>query len=92
MNEPIKKGDRCEVVWGAEGAKSPNRGLIVIVLAAQGEHSFYGPIWLCEGDAERAMEGTRNVPLGQAHFAQSWLKKLPPEAPKAKTVDKEITA
>ena len=62
MNEPIKAGDHCEVVWGAEGAKSPNIGLRVVVLAAQGEHSFYGPIWLCEGDAVRYMDGRRNVP------------------------------
>lgn len=30
MNEPIKAGDRAEVVWGLQGEKSPNIGLDVV--------------------------------------------------------------
>lgn len=97
--EPIQAGDRCEVVWGLLGAQSPNIGLIVIARQYIGDHSQHGRIWRCEAEyAERAQDGfdvPGRMPLqGAADFAQSWLKKLPPEAapPKAQTIDKEVTA
>lgn len=92
MTEPIKKGDLAEVIDGALGAASPNIGLRVVVIAQQGEHSKFGVMWLCEGDAELAQIGTRNVGAGQAHYAQSWLKKIPPPAAPALNLDKELQA
>lgn len=92
MNEPIKAGDRAEVVWGLQGEKSPNIGLIVKVLQFVGDHSQHGRVWRCEAEyAERGQQG-KNVPPGQADFAQSWLKKLPPEAPPLKAVVEEENA
>lgn len=94
MNEPIKAGDRCEVVDGLNGKDSPNIGLIVKVLQVQGEHSKFGRIWRCEAEyAVRGQEG-KNVPGGQADFAQSWLRKLPPDAapPQAVNTEREVTA
>lgn len=94
MSGPIESGDRCEVVWGLLGAQSPNIGLIVIVRTYVGDHSVHGRIWRCEAEfAERGQPG-RDVPGGMADFAQSWLKKLPPdpakgkEAPRVRELDK----
>jgi hypothetical protein len=93
-NEPIHAGDRCEVIDGLLGKDSPNIGLVVVVISYVGDHSKYGRIWRCEAEyAERGQPG-KNVPDGQADFAQSWLRKLPPDAapPQATTTDKEVTA
>lgn len=80
MEQPVSAGCRAEVVDGLKGRASPNLGLIVKVLSRCGEHSKHGPIWLCEAEyVERALDGTRNPPPGTAHFAQSWLKRLPPD-------------
>ena len=85
MNEPIKAGDRCQVIWGLQGEKSPNIGLIVIVRAYVGDHGRLGRMWRCE--AEYAEIGHRGAvstcPPGHADFAQSWLRKLPPTEPHA---------
>ncbi|HEV2606878.1 MAG TPA: hypothetical protein VGT79_02740 [Xanthomonadaceae bacterium] len=91
MNEPIKQGDLCEVIDGALGAASPNIGLRVVVIQRDGEHSKFGPMWLCEGDAELAQPGTRDVPLGRAHYAQAWLKKVPKAPLPAKVQQMETT-
>ena len=81
MNSPIKAGDLCKVVSGLEGAQSPNIGLVVSVLARQGEHTLHGPIWICQAEyAVLGQPGTRDVSGGRAHFAQSWLKKIEPPA------------
>lgn len=81
MSEPIKAGDRAEVIDGLQGKDSPNLGLIVKVRSLAGEHSKFGRIWRCEAEyAERGQLGV-NVPGGLADFAQSWLRKLPPDAP-----------
>ena len=95
MNEPIQAGDRCRVVDGLKGKDSPNLGLIVVVRSFAGEHSKLGRIWRCEAEyAERGQVGTDKVPGGTADFAQSWLKKLPPDAaPKSENaVTREVTA
>jgi hypothetical protein len=92
-NEPIKAGDRCEVIDGMLGKDSPNLGLIVIVLSYVGDHSKFGRIWRCE--AEYAVLGqVGEAPPGTADFAQSWLRKLPPDptTPEAEKVDKGVTA
>lgn len=92
MSEPIKAGDRCEVVWGLQGAASPNIGLVVIPRSFVGEHSQHGRIWRCEAEyAERGQAGTDKVPGGHADFAQSWLKKLPPDPTKLPTKELELT-
>lgn len=91
MSEPIKVGDRCEVIWGLQGAASPNIGLVVIPRSCVGEHSQHGRIWRCEAEyAERGQDGV-NVPPGFADFAQSWLKKLPPDPTKAPQKELELT-
>lgn len=80
MNEPIKTGDQCEVIGGLGRVKSPNIGLRVTVVSFQGEHSQHGRIWRCSGDGVQQLTdaGTYAV-TGWADFAQSWLKKLPPD-------------
>jgi hypothetical protein len=90
MTEPIKAGDLAEVVWGLQGEKSPNLGLIVKVVALAGEHSFYGRIWRC--DAEYATRGQPGVevPGGMTDFAQSWLRKIDPPAGPEVTRTKEV--
>ena len=54
MTEPIKSGDRAEVIDGYYGKDSHNIGLIVEVGTCQGEHSKFGRIWRCQAEyAER---------------------------------------
>lgn len=94
MNEPIKAGDRCEVVDGLMGKASPNIGLIVVVRQYVGDHSKFGRVWRCEAEyAERGQIG-RGVPPDMADFAQSWLRKLPPDPTPDQSVktDQSITA
>lgn len=80
MNEPIKSGDRCEVIAGALGMQGPNVGKTVTVRALRGEHSQFGRIWQCEGLGLITEYGATGT---VADFAQSWLRKLPPTAPHA---------
>jgi hypothetical protein len=89
VSEPIKAGDLAKVVSGLHGDKSPNIGLIVKVVAFAGEHTKLGRIWTC--DAEYAIRGQEghNRREGLADFAQSWLKKIDPEAGKTNTETKE---
>jgi len=75
MNEPIKSGDRCEVIAGALGSKGPNVGKQVTVGEVRGEHSEHGRIWRCYGERLVTEFGALGT---QADFAQSWLRKLPP--------------
>ena len=81
MNDPIKSGDRCEVIAGALGDKGPNVGKRVTVGSLRGEHSEFGRIWRCHGEGLVTEFGA----LGnEADFAQAWLRKLPPsEVPPA---------
>lgn len=80
MHNPIKANDRCEVVDGLLGKNSPNLGLIVRVKSYVGDHSQLGRIWRCEAEYAILGQEGKNVPTGQADFAQSWLKKIePPE-------------
>lgn len=89
MNEPIKSGDRAEVISGMYGKDSPNIGLIVLVCTCEGEHSKFGRIWRCKAEyAERGQRGIK-TPDGYADFAQSWLRKLPPDAVPPKAVVRE---
>jgi hypothetical protein len=89
MNEPIKSGDRCEVIAGALGSEGPNVGKLVTVGELRGEHSEHGRIWRCHGQGLVTEFGA----LGnQADFAQSWLRKLPPaEVPPAVQEREEVT-
>jgi len=90
---PISAGCRAEVVGGVLGRESPNLGLIVRVLSKRGEHSVYGPIWRCEAEYAELAQAGRNVPPGHADFAQSWLRRLPPDTtpPVAAQRTKETT-
>lgn len=90
MNEPIGAGDRCEVIDGLKGKDSPNLGLVVRALAYIGDHSKLGRMWRCEAEyASIGHQGANTTcPPGQADFAQTWLRKLPP--PEPKTVKDEI--
>jgi hypothetical protein len=81
MNEPIKSGDRCQVIAGALGNTGPNIGKQVTVGELRGEHSEHGRIWRCHGEGLVTEFGALGT---QADFAQSWLRKLPPsEVPPA---------
>lgn len=75
MREPIKSGDRCEVIAGALGIEGPNIGKIVRVGSVRGEHSQFGRIWRCKGTGLTTEYGATG---DQCDFAQSWLRKLPP--------------
>jgi hypothetical protein len=76
MNEPIKSGDRCLVIAGALGNEGPNIGKQVTVGLLRGEHSEHGRIWRCHGEGLVTEYGAFGT---EADFAQSWLRKLPPE-------------
>jgi hypothetical protein len=76
MNEPIKSGDRCEIIAGALGPTGPNIGKLVTVGQVRGEHSEYGRIWRCHGEGLITEYGAVG---SEADFAQAWLRKLPPE-------------
>lgn len=89
MTEPIKSGDQCEIVEGSLGNTGPNVGKRVTVKELRGEHSRLGRIWRVCGTGLVSEFGA----LGDTvDCAQSWLRKLPPEAPKTKTVTNEIAA
>lgn len=90
MNEPIKSGDRCEVIAGALGSTGPNVGKFVTVGLLRGEHSELGRIWRCHGDGLVTEYGGVGT---EADFAQSWLRKLPPEklAPSERVKELENT-
>jgi hypothetical protein len=85
MSEPIKAGDLCEVIAGAFGIAGPNVGKQVTVKELRGEHSQFGRIWRCEG---RDIISEFGAVGGQADFAQSWLRKLPPTVPHAANDEK----
>lgn len=75
MNEPIKTGDECTVIYGALGDKGPNIGKRVKVISLRGEHSEHGRIWRCSGEGLVTEYGVRGIYMD---FAQSWLQKIPP--------------
>lgn len=84
MSEPVKAGDRCEVINALGGVKSPNLGLTVTVASFQGEHSRLGRIWRCEGKDVSQLDDAGNYFLaGWAEFPATWLRKLPPPEPHA---------
>jgi hypothetical protein len=82
MSEPIKSGDRCEVIGAVFGAQSPNLGKIVTVASLQGEHSVHGRIWRCTAPDLITEYGVAGI---AADFAASWLRKLPDDAHGNKT-------
>lgn len=91
MNEPIKAGDRAEIIAGALGDKGPNVGKTVRVGMFQGEHSKHGRIWRVHSEGLVTEYGVVGTELD---CAQAWLRKLPPDAtpPAATTTDREVTA
>jgi len=90
MNEPIKSGDRCQVIAGALGTEGPNIGKVVTVGQVRGEHSEFGRIWRCHGEGLVTEFGGLGT---EADFAQAWLRKLPPdEVPPAVERREEVTS
>jgi len=95
MNRPIQAGDMCVVINGLLGDKSPNIGLIVIVKQYLGDEKSLGRVWRCETDyAETIKLHNAPTPPGTADFAQSWLRKIEPDAGPgvSETTEKEVTA
>lgn len=93
MREPIKAGDRCEVIGGLGRDKSPNIGQIVTVVALHGEHSQLGRIWRCTGpNIQQLTDGGTYIVTAWADFAASWLRKIEPPPAPAKTQRREVTA
>lgn len=83
MKRPIQTGDLCEIVNALGRQKSPNIGLIVTVMAFQGEHSQHGRIWRCYSpDIAHYDDMGALIKTGWADLAQSWLKRIePPKLP-----------
>lgn len=89
MNEPIKAGDRCIIIRGATGNKSPNVGKIITAGVTVGEHPQFGRMVRIHG------QGLDTVKLGVLNWAEiptAWLRKLPPVAPAAPAKRQEVTA
>ena len=95
MKEPIKAGDRCEVISGLGRRKSPNIGLVVDIISRTGEHSTLGVVWLCKApDIQQLSWAGGYTKTGWADFPVAWLKKIEPDAGpgKAQETKKEISA
>ena len=93
MTRPIQAGDLCVVTSGMLGAKSPNIGLIVTVLARVYECPQLGTLWRCSAEYAVQHDDTRARPPGQLDFAQSWLRRIepPPLTLPATTTNLETT-
>ncbi len=89
MREPIKAGDLAEVIDGLLGKDSPNIGLIVRVVHYVGDERTYGRIWRCEAEFGERIQPRPNIPAGLVDFAQSWLRKIEPDAPPPEAVKTE---
>jgi hypothetical protein len=77
MKEPIKAGDKCEVINALGRGKSPNLGLVVTVKNSPGDHSKLGRVWHCVNpDIQQLGDGGAYVKTGWADFPTAWLKKL----------------
>lgn len=77
MKEPIKAGDKCEVIGGLGRSKSPNLGLEVVVKSRTGEHSTLGVVWLCEHPSiQQLSDAGAYVTTGWADFPVAWLRKI----------------
>lgn len=94
MSEPIKAGDLAEVIGGLGGKISPNLGLTVKVLSAQGEHSQLGRIWRCEGPGVKQLHDSgQYIEMGWADFPAAWLRKIePPTQSSSSKTEREVTA
>ena len=92
MKQPIKRGDRAVVIGGLGRHKSPNLGLTVEVGQCFGEHSMLGRVWHCTNpEIKQLTDSGGYVVTGEADFAQSWLRKIEPDALPAATVEKAET-
>jgi len=77
MKEPIKAGDKCEVISGLGRHKSPNLGLVVTTESRTGEHSLHGVVWRCTSpDLVQLNDGGGYVKFGWADIPVAWLRKL----------------
>lgn len=88
---PLSKGDMCHVISGLGGAASPNIGLVVEVVHRVYECPQLGIIWRCQAEfAVRARNDRSLVPGGLADFAQDWLKRIEPDTPPAKALERTV--
>lgn len=77
MREPIKSGDKCEVISGMGRHKSPNIGVEVVVESRTGEHSLHGVVWKCVSpDIVQLTDAGGYMKLGWADIPAAWLRKL----------------
>ena len=91
MSEPIKTGDICDVVAALGQHRTPNLGRRVTVISLQGEHSQHGRIWRCAGEGvQQLTDAGTYVTMGWADFAQSWLRKVPPEGTPPEHVTEKV--
>jgi hypothetical protein len=107
MSAPIQSGDLCQVIAGALGARSMNKGREVIVMHRNGEELIIqtlegteslGLVWRCRSKdglpfVRHDPTAFRDVPANQADFAAAWLRKLDADPTSNMTkVDEEISA
>lgn len=90
-DRPIQAGDVCQVVNGMLGAKSPNIGLMVTVVARVYECPQLGVIWRCDAEYAVQHDETRVKQPGQMDFAQSWLRRIPPPPLASTNRAREVT-
>ena len=79
MIEPIKAGDKAEVINGLGRDKSPNIGKMVSVVRLSGEHSQYGRVWRCRGDLQQLTDSGTYMTTGWADIPAAWLRKINPD-------------
>lgn len=77
MKQPIKVGDKCEVIMGMGKGKSPNIGLEVMVVSRTGEHSVLGNVWHCTNpNLCQLGDAGQHLVLGWADIPTAWLRKI----------------
>jgi hypothetical protein len=72
IQSKIKVGDYLQVLEGAYGSSSPNRGKIVQAFHRQPDHPVLGAVWECSGHGlfRFGVLGEHTI----ASFAESWLR------------------
>jgi hypothetical protein len=70
-----KKGDMAHIINGTDGL---NVGKVVEVVAYQGEHSKYGPVWRVKSHGGNLITEYGGVGI-TCDCPDEWLKPFPPE-------------
>jgi hypothetical protein len=94
MSEPLKSGDRAEVIGGLGRGKSPNLGKQVHVVRMSGEHSQHGRVWRCRGAGIMQLSDAGTyIETGWADFPAVWLRKIePPPVSNSNTTERVVEA